>query len=572
MDTPRSPRRPWLPAALAAAVAALALGVVAVATMGLVVRDNAARTAEALRAESARVATAVDGRPAAQARRELADLGIAARVVGPRGQVVADGPLAGLWGAGAAPLAARAAVWGSGATVGDGVVEEARRMDDGRTLVMRAPLAMGAGGILAGGWALAALIAVIALGAGVAAWRRTRVLHRRVDRRADALLALAAGRAHPREFSADGAPWDGLDAAIARAAERAGELQGATEARMEALGATLAPMPLPAAARTPTGGVVRNDALDRLVRDVSHADAAVVDDAVRRALTGSGAVSRPLELDDGRVIEAEAWAVPGGRVVVLGERTEQTRLRELRTAITGAAGSMLRGPLGQIRAEAAGLAARLPAADAGSARAILAAVERLDRLTARMVRAGSGDRARPPVVTPIGVGAVAFGLGQAYDRRLRRRGLRLEHDIPDGIAPVLADPGLLHEALAELIDNASAATPRGGVITLRARDGRPGRIEITVADTGSGIPGRERALVSEPFGRGAAASTRPGAGLGLGVARSLIERMGGRLAIEAGTGGVASIDLPAHRPAPRSPEPDPQAGEPLTAVGAGARG
>jgi signal transduction histidine kinase len=463
-------------------------------------------------------------------------------------------------------------VWRSGATVGDGVVEEVMPLSGGRVLVMRAPLATGAGGILAGGWALAALIAVIALGVGAIVWHRARTVADRVHRRADALLAIAAGRAHPRDNAGDGAPWDALDTAIARVAGRAVELRGVTGARMDALGAALAPMPLPAAARTPTGGVVRNDALDRLVHDAAVADADAIDDAVRRGLAGSGAVSRRIELDDGRVLEADAWAVPGGRVVVIGERTEQARLGALRTAISGAAGRMLRGPLGQIRVEASGLAARLPADDATSARAILAAAERLDRLTARMVRTGSDTAARPPAVSPIGVAAVAFGLGQAYDRRLRERGLRLEYDIPDGIAPVLADAGLLHEALAELIDNASAATPRGGIITLRARPGRPGRVEIAVADTGSGIPGRERALVSEPFGRAAAASTRPGAGLGLGVARSLLQRMNGRLAVDGGPGAVARVDLPAHVPSPEPAGDERPAGEALTPVGAGAPG
>jgi signal transduction histidine kinase len=560
-----------VPAAVATLVAACVLGLVAVATMGFVVRDNAARTGEALRAEAARIAAAVDGRPVAEVRRELADLGVAARVVGPRGLVVADGPLDALWAAGSAPPGARAAVWRSGATVGDGVVEHAEALDDGRTLVVRAPLAMGAAGVLAGGYGLGALIAVLALGAGAVAWRRERVLAERVDRRADTLRAMAGGRSPAREASGDGAPWDELDLAVARMAERTAELQGATEVRMEALGATLAPMPLAAAARTPTGGVVRNEALDRLVRESSHADAALVDEAVRRALAGSGAVSRRLELDDGRVLDAEAWAVPGGRVVVLGERTEQARLRELRTNISGSAGRMLRGPLEQIRAEAAGLAERLPAAEAPSARAVLAGVERLDRLTARMVRTGSDEPARPPAPRPVGVGSIAFGLGQAYDRRLRERGLRLEHDVPPRLAPVMADPGLLHEALAELIDNASAATPRGGVITLRAREGRPGHIEITIADTGDGIPGRERALVAEPFGRGAGASTRPGAGLGLGVARSLIERMGGRLVLDAGPGGAARVELPAHRPAPAPSEREEPGGTGLSPVGAGAR-
>ena len=159
--------------------------------------------------------------------------------------------------------------------------------------------------------------------------------------------------------------------------------------------------------------------------------------------------------------------------------------------------------------------------------------------------AGIDDGARAPRPSAVSVAGVAFGLGQAYDRRLRDRGLRLEHDLPGDLPAVAADAGLLHEVLAELLDNASASTQRGGVITLRGRAVRRGVVEIAIVDTGTGIAASDRWLVGEPFGRGTAASTRPGAGLGLGVARTLVERMGGRLAVESGPGGVARVELPA---------------------------
>jgi signal transduction histidine kinase len=111
--------------------------------------------------------------------------------------------------------------------------------------------------------------------------------------------------------------------------------------------------------------------------------------------------------------------------------------------------------------------------------------------------------------------------------------------------------------------NSATFTPRGGTITLSGRALPGGGVELALTDTGPGIPGDELDAAAERFGRGAAASGLPGAGLGLGVARALAERLGGRLTLEAGPGGRARLELPAAPALP--PEPAP---EPVTGVGA----
>ncbi|HVG99564.1 MAG TPA: sensor histidine kinase, partial [Miltoncostaeaceae bacterium] len=105
----------------------------------------------------------------------------------------------------------------------------------------------------------------------------------------------------------------------------------------------------------------------------------------------------------------------------------------------------------------------------------------------------------------------------------------------------------------ELVANSATYTPRGGTITLAGRALPGGGVELAVRDTGPGFAGDELAAAVERFGRGEAASGFPGAGLGLGVARALAERLGGRLTLEPGPGGRARLELPA---APQ-PEPDP---------------
>ena len=66
-----------------------------------------------------------------------------------------------------------------------------------------------------------------------------------------------------------------------------------------------------------------------------------------------------------------------------------------------------------------------------------------------------------------------------------------------------------------------------------------------MTDTGPGIRGDEIHAVPERFARGSAAAGLPGAGLGLGVATALAERLGGRLTLAAGPGAPARLELPA---------------------------
>ena len=107
------------------------------------------------------------------------------------------------------------------------------------------------------------------------------------------------------------------------------------------------------------------------------------------------------------------------------------------------------------------------------------------------------------------------------------------------------DAALVHEILSELVANSATFTPRGGRITIAGRLLPGGDVEVTVRDTGPGIAPEELPLAGERFGRGAGAMGFPGAGLGLGVAGALAERLGGRLAIDPGPGGRARLQLPA---------------------------
>ena len=104
-------------------------------------------------------------------------------------------------------------------------------------------------------------------------------------------------------------------------------------------------------------------------------------------------------------------------------------------------------------------------------------------------------------------------------------------------------PTLLYKSLlVGLLSNAVEATPPGGEITVRAQ-AADGGIELAVADRGAGIAPELRSRVFEPF-----FTTRPnGTGLGLAVARQIVEAHGGRIDVRDRPGGGAcfTIRLPA---------------------------
>jgi signal transduction histidine kinase len=95
------------------------------------------------------------------------------------------------------------------------------------------------------------------------------------------------------------------------------------------------------------------------------------------------------------------------------------------------------------------------------------------------------------------------------------------------------NPEQLQRVLFNLLQNAIRHTPPDGSVVVRAEP-RERVVEIEVADTGDGIPAAERARVFDPFVQGAtrAARSNGSAGLGLAIARAIVEAQGGRIWLE----------------------------------------
>jgi signal transduction histidine kinase len=104
------------------------------------------------------------------------------------------------------------------------------------------------------------------------------------------------------------------------------------------------------------------------------------------------------------------------------------------------------------------------------------------------------------------------------------------------IGPVLADPDRLQQVLANLLSNAVKYSPPGGTVTV-ALTAQPDDIRVSISDTGPGVPAEFQARIFQKFAQADTADNRqPGSGLGLSIARLLVEAQGGTIGFTTSAG------------------------------------
>jgi hypothetical protein len=143
---------------------------------------------------------------------------------------------------------------------------------------------------------------------------------------------------------------------------------------------------------------------------------------------------------------------------------------------------------------------------------------------------------------------------RVFEGPANQKSLSLECSLPDALPPVFADRERVAQVIANLLSNATKYTPDGGRITLSAaalpaQEGQVlGQIRVDVADTGPGIEECHREKVFTKFVRlDSSRDVRGGAGLGLPIARAIVEHLGGRMWLDSrpGAGATFSFTLPA---------------------------
>ncbi len=130
---------------------------------------------------------------------------------------------------------------------------------------------------------------------------------------------------------------------------------------------------------------------------------------------------------------------------------------------------------------------------------------------------------------------------------LAEKKIALQNFIPDGLPAVMADADKLRQVLVNLLDNAVKFNKRGGTISISAKP-VPGRLEVSIADTGSGIPEHALGHIFERFYRVDKSRSREensGTGLGLAIVKHILEAHGGTIQCqsEPDQGSVFSFTL-----------------------------
>jgi two-component system sensor histidine kinase KdpD len=242
----------------------------------------------------------------------------------------------------------------------------------------------------------------------------------------------------------------------------------------------------------------------------------------------------------------------------LTEELSETRLasetERLRTALLSSVSHDLRTPLVTIIG-AAGSLAETPSLPAAARKDLAENIreegERLDRYVQNlldMTRIGHG--ALKLHLAPLDVGEL---IGSARHRlRAPLRAHQVTADVPDSLPLVFADEVLLEQVLVNILDNAAKYAPAGSTIALAARLTGV-RLELSITDSGPGIPPAEQGRVFDMFYRVTEGDRqRAGTGLGLAICKGLTEAMGGTIRAETaspdGTGTRIVLSLPLFNP------------------------
>lgn len=205
----------------------------------------------------------------------------------------------------------------------------------------------------------------------------------------------------------------------------------------------------------------------------------------------------------------------------------------------------LKNPVHAIDLDARALArnAQRPERVEAAARRIHEEAGTLMRMITNLLDIAKADEGRlEPVRVPIELGELARAVACDLEERARASGVELE--LACGAAPVRADHDLVTRVFANLVDNAIRHTPEGGRVTI-ATTALASGVELSVRDTGPGVPADRHDAVFERYARGAdhGATNR---GLGLAFCKLAIDAHGGRIWVEdAHPGAIFRATLPA---------------------------
>jgi two-component system phosphate regulon sensor histidine kinase PhoR len=242
---------------------------------------------------------------------------------------------------------------------------------------------------------------------------------------------------------------------------------------------------------------------------------------------------------------------PAGVVYTFRDLTSERSLEEAKSDFIATVSHELRTPLTAVLGAAQTLLRRdvefTPERQTQLLEIIAAQAARLSKVTDEVLLASSLDRGEVRLDRSLlDVGEIVSETVDTMLHRVPETGSLVLQSSPVGKA--YGDRDRVQQVLVNLIDNAFKYSPGGGAVVVSTAR-RPGRVRVSVADEGPGVPPVEQTRIFEKFYRVDPRLTRStgGTGLGLYISRELVKRMGGEIGVEskAGTGSTFFFDLPA---------------------------
>jgi two-component system phosphate regulon sensor histidine kinase PhoR len=285
--------------------------------------------------------------------------------------------------------------------------------------------------------------------------------------------------------------------------------------------------------------VVRNSELLGLIRRALQGEEGLQSNIAmgivqQRSFSVTAAPVKPLEA-------GAAAEKPSGAVVVLHDVSELRRLERVRQDFVANVSHEFKTPLTAIQGFAETLLAGAledPQNNRRFLEIMRSHAARLARLTDDLLKLARIEAGKLEVAfQPVSVAELLESCSATTVLKASRKQISFTVKVPPGLPSVLGDPGLLHDLLQNLLDNAIQYTPEGGQIDVSAT-AEVREAVITVTDTGIGIPLADQERIFERFYRVDAARSREagGTGLGLSIAKHIVEAHGGRLWVESAVG------------------------------------
>jgi signal transduction histidine kinase len=235
----------------------------------------------------------------------------------------------------------------------------------------------------------------------------------------------------------------------------------------------------------------------------------------------------------------------------MAEKLEQ--VEAMRRRLIGDVSHELRTPLTAIRGSMEGLIDGLLPANTQTYQDIHAEADRLNRLVDDLQELSRVEaRAYPLDLRPLDVPALIQTVARRLGPQFESRHISLELQPDPGLARILADEDRTIQILTNLAGNALQYTPEGGAVTIAAVQAKD-EIQIRVRDSGIGIPAEHLVHLFDRFYRVDKSRSRRaggGSGIGLTIARALVEAQGGRIWVESageGKGSTFTFTLPSVR-------------------------